>query len=233
MALFKSNMLSAIRGSVNGTVYSQNKSGAYMRNRSLVTNPNTASQVAARTGFAGAVTEWRLLSDANKDTWRLYAAGTPVTNRLGDTIYLSGANMYTKTNAFRQFLSLAQQAAAPALMGLAQQPVFTSLPTIYDSASAAPNTIDDYTYDAGLGSTAAGAQYAMWISNPVSLGVSFYKGPWNFAGVNLGSSRTLPYTSPIAVGTAQVFFLKLRVMDEQGRLGAPQIIGPIVATNNP
>jgi len=230
MALIKSTILSAIRGSINGTTFSQNKAGAYARNRSLVTNPNTAAQVNARTSFSGESAAWRELSAIAQDSWRLYAAGTPVTNRLGDTIYLSGMNMFMKTNGFRAVIALPRVNVAPTLLGLAQQPVFDGQPIIFDGNGTTPNEVGAWNYAAGVGSVNAGAVYAAWISNQVSLGTNFYKGPWNFIGTKAGNAReTGTLNVPFEVVEDGAYYIRLRVLDELGRLAAPQIIGPIVA----
>jgi hypothetical protein len=234
MAIFKSNMLSAIRGSVNGTVYSQNKSGPYMRNRSMVVNPNTASQVLARATFAQASQQWRTLTDAQRNSWRAYAAATPVTNRLGDTIFLSGANMFTKTNAFNGFLGIAAQTTAPITPGLAEGPSLDEGGELTDTASLNPNTLQNQVFDTG--STNIAAIYAFWISNQLSVGAEFYGGPWNFVGTKLGTTRNVELEipapmSPLVVG--QHYKILCRIKDELGRLSAAQIIGDYIVENVP
>jgi hypothetical protein len=235
MAIFKSNMLSAIRGSVNGTVYSQNKSGAYMRNRSMVVNPNTASQQLARSSLASAAQGWASLTEAQREGWRQYAAATPVTNRLGDTIYLSGANMYTKTNAFAQFIGIAFIQDAPSVVGLAEAPNWDpdEFPVLTDASSLFPNGITNFQFVTGTGSVNVAAQYAFWISGPVSAGVTFHKGPWNYVGKSLGNARLADKTSPYPLVEGEYRFVKVRVLDEFGRLSRDVQTSALLVENVP
>ena len=53
MALIKTGpAVAVISGSVGGTVFSRNKGGAYMRNRSIPVNPQSAAQVVVRAAMA-------------------------------------------------------------------------------------------------------------------------------------------------------------------------------------
>jgi hypothetical protein len=235
MAIFKSTILSAIRGSINGTVFSQNKSGPYTRNRSLVVNPNSPSQQFARGNLAAAAQAWKALTEPQRETWRSYAAATPVTNRLGNTIYLSGSNMFVKTNAFRGILSLTMTPTAPVLPGLAEAPIWpaANYPTLTDSGSTPPDTIKDYSFTAGVGSVSALAHYAYWISRPLSAGVSFYKGPWNYAGKNIGTVRAADKTSPTPLTLLQYYAVKVRVIDEHGRVSKEVTTAPVEVQSFP
>jgi hypothetical protein len=229
MAIFKSTILASIRGSINGTVFSQNKSGPYTRNRSMVVNPNSPSQQVARGALASASQAWAQLTEAQREAWRSYAAATPVTNRLGDSIYLSGSNMFVKTNAFRTLLTLPVIEQAPVVPGLAEAPVWDPFeyPELSSSSSAAPNQIANYALTTGIGSMNAAAYYAYWISRPISAGAAFYKGPWNYVGKNVGTTRSQDFTSPTPMSLGQHYAIRVRVIDEVGRLSKTVITSPI------
>jgi hypothetical protein len=76
MALIKSTILSAIRGSINGTVFAQNKSGAYARNRTVPVNPNTTNQQAVRIALGQAAMAWKTLSAERRAAWDASAGST-------------------------------------------------------------------------------------------------------------------------------------------------------------
>ena len=82
------------RGSIGGTTFSRNRYGAYARKRVVPVNPRTSEQVRARTTFQAAVTAWRQLTDAQRAAWSNYAAQTPVQDKLGATIYLTGLQAF-------------------------------------------------------------------------------------------------------------------------------------------
>ena len=89
-----------LSGSVGGVVASHNKGGAYLRNRTVPTNPNSARQLTARMALASASQAWAVLTQVQRDGWNAYAAATPLVNRLGESITVSGFNMYIRTNSF-------------------------------------------------------------------------------------------------------------------------------------
>jgi len=83
------------RGKLNGTVFSKNKSGAYMRKKVTPANPNTAAQTFVRNNFGGLSTQWSgLLSAAERATWISYAATYPRIDIFGASILISGLNMF-------------------------------------------------------------------------------------------------------------------------------------------
>lgn len=223
MALIKSNFLSAISGSMNGTTFSRNSSGAYMRNRTVPVNPNTELQVQTRAGFTNASISWRDLGDAEQAAWKTYAQNSPVTNRIGDVIHLSGFGQYMALNGFRAFLGLSPVTNAPIIFGSAA--AVTALTLTIDETA---NEID-ITVMAG-GSATINDIYGVWISNPVGTGQNFYKGPWNYVGQRTGVTlTTTPTTPPFQVTAGQQYFVKLRYQDADNRLSPTFQTGKITA----
>lgn len=109
-----------LSGSVGGVVASHNKGGQYLRNRSLPTNPNTNRQQVVRLALKTSAEAWKELASEQREAWEGYAVGTPVVNRLGESITLSGFNMYVRARSF--FAGAGQVSAfsndAPVLPGL-------------------------------------------------------------------------------------------------------------------
>ena len=125
-----------IRGSIGGNTFSRSAAGLIARTRRKPVNKNTSGQISARARVSQLTNAWNhTLTEQQRADWRAYAAGTPGTNKLGQTITLSGLNMFLKVNAIRRALVLAMVAAAPLELGMA-----SSTPLVF-SASAAGQDI--------------------------------------------------------------------------------------------
>jgi len=111
--LIRMGMGGQLSGSVGGVVASRNAGGAYLRNRTVPVNPNSLRQQQSRLGFAASAIAWRALTAAQRAGWDSYAVATPVLNRLGENITISGLAMYVRTNAFRENTVLGQLPDAP------------------------------------------------------------------------------------------------------------------------
>lgn len=99
MALIKlTAIVDNISGKLNGTVFSKNKGGHYMRSKSMPSNPKTSFQTAVRARFGAIAQLWGALTEAQRDAWRAMASEFPYTNRLGDTKILSGFALHQKLN---------------------------------------------------------------------------------------------------------------------------------------
>lgn len=96
----------------------------YTRGRTVPVNPNTARQGDARANLSQAVNAWsNILTDANRQAWTTYAAGTPVVDRLGDQLILSGQQMFVKCTLPRLIAGKAIVPQGPLDAGLATTPV--------------------------------------------------------------------------------------------------------------
>lgn len=88
-----------VRGSLNGTVFSRNRGGAYVRTKVSACQPITAFNSAARAIFKAVAQYWSAtLTDAQRATWEAFAALHPYTNVFGDSILLSGIAMFEACN---------------------------------------------------------------------------------------------------------------------------------------
>lgn len=229
MALIRSTILSAIRGSINGTTFSQNRYGAYARNRTNPSNPNTVAQQNARAALANSAQAFKTLTALELVAWQNYAAATPVTNRLGETVTLSAIAWYNKINGFRRFVGASPTNSAPPTPGQAENIAVTGQ-TIADGASSDPNSVSVNGYE--MGDTTAASIYAMWISPPQSQGVFFYNGPWYFLGTKTGVTRTAEYTAPFVIDAGVRYFTRIRYMDADSKL-SKDFIEPNDAVNVP
>lgn len=85
-------------GKQGGIVWSRNRFGAYARNRAVPVNPDSAKQRTVRNQFSQNAKGWSALDPLDRQAWNNMAANLPRKNRLGDTIYLTGAQTFQSSN---------------------------------------------------------------------------------------------------------------------------------------
>jgi len=191
--LIRTGMGTQLSGSVGGVVASRNAGGMYLRNRTVPVNPNSAAQSDVRTEFSNAAIGWAGLTAGQRTGWEGYAAGTPVVNRLGETITLSGFNWYVAYNSFlvRSGGSVAND--APGTPGL--EPFVTNPVTTLSAA----NGITLANIPADLD-----GPYVVRLSPPLSPGVTFFGGPYSayLVGTDMGgdAGANAPNVSPLRYG---------------------------------
>lgn len=100
-------------GSQGQTTASRNRFGQYDRQRSMPTQPRTAAQVAVRAQLAEVSQDWRELSDSQRAAWGAYAAAHPRVDVLGQTVILTGHQMFVAVNVFNLQAGIASQTAVP------------------------------------------------------------------------------------------------------------------------
>lgn len=87
-------------GSVQGLTYSHNRGGAYTRKRATpVVGTRTPRQGVVKANMTVASQAWQLLTPTEQGAWISYANGHPITNRLGSSIKLTGAQYFIKCAA--------------------------------------------------------------------------------------------------------------------------------------
>lgn len=91
-------MVGAASGSLGSTVFSRNRYGAYVRNRTKPVVPTTPYTQTAKQFLATASSAWRGLTSAQREQWANWAQQNPVPNRLGDPQVLTGQAAYCKLN---------------------------------------------------------------------------------------------------------------------------------------
>lgn len=219
--------VSQISGSVGGNTFSRNRSGAYVRNRSIPVNPNSSRQQTARANMSAAVIAWgQTLTEAQREAWRLYAASVPVKNRLGQNIYLTGQNMYVRTFTARALAGITAIAAAPTTFDLGTPDNELSV------ALTATGNIISVTFDEDLDWVDEDdSAMLIYIGQPQNASRKFFNGPWRYAGKIEGDSVTAPVAPVGVVGTFtmsedQAVWIGIRIAHADGRLTTMQIVGP-------
>jgi len=223
MALIKlGGGVADIRGSIGGTVFSRNRYGAIARNRTIPVDPGTANQMTVR-ALMGQVraSYFDTLTAVQRAAWDVYAANVAMTNRLGETMYLTGYNMFCRTNIALLNAGLALIADAPTDFSLAGQDgsvVATVTAAANELSLAFDNTMDWANEDDGA--------MLVFESKPQNAGINYFKGPWNFLGKIDGDAVTAPtdpqtFTSQHSLAVGQKMFYQLRIARADGRVSEP------------
>lgn len=183
-------------GSLGGLTASHNTGGQYLRRRSIPTNPNTLRQQTVRSLIGGLVNAWNsALTDPQRQAWRDYAQNTPVTDTLGQTITLSGINMFVRSNVTRMQL-------AAAAGGMPAPERIDAAPTVFDTGqgvvtvtqfagdfTSPPGTVT-FTVELASGAPVAGV-LLIFVAPPQTAGTRYYAGPYQLAcGIDVTSGFT-------------------------------------------
>jgi len=209
-------------GSVGGVVYSHNRFGTYQRQRAIPTDPASSFQVAVRNIFSSLASRWvNVLTAAERAAWDTYAANTPVVDKIGQSIYLTGLNMYIRSNAPSindASLSIIDTAPTVFTLGDLTAPVLSqglgNVSIAYDNSDA-------------WAVTTGGALF-IYSSRPQNPSINFFKGPYRFSTAVLGDTSTPPTSPeaiswsalPFSIGVGQKAFFKINALDSTGRLSA-------------
>jgi hypothetical protein len=223
--LFKSPLFSQASGSLAGTTFTHGRSGLVARARSIPTNPSSSFQQAVRSAVATLASYWgQTLTALQRDAWNSYGAGTVMTNRLGDQIYLTGQNHFIRANVPRIQAAIAIVPDAPTTFDLG---TFTS-PAIA-SADDTDNVAVSFTNTDDWAST-VGGHMLVYVSRPQSPGKGFFKGPFRYAakidGAAVAPESPEDVTSPFTLTEGQKVWVQCRIIQSDGRLSTPIILGP-------
>jgi len=181
---FLSHIVTAVSGSIGGTTYAHNQGGMYMRARATPTNPNTARQQTVRAALAAMVTEWStVLTAAERAAWDTYAANVPVTNPLGQSINLSGQQMYLRQAIPQQQFGLTINAVAPVIFDLGQ-------PIVVINSIVVAGGVLTWDFDVGGAGTSDTGYKIFQVGAPQNAGRNFFKGPYQISTVTTIAAAT-------------------------------------------
>ncbi len=211
----------SMSGKLGGVVASHGRGGAYFRAKTIPTNPNTPRQIAVRTRIKNLAIAWANdLTQAQRDAWDLYAANVPFIDSIGESIFLTGINHYSRSNQAKLQAGLARVDDAPSTFTLA-----AAEGSLGATGSAAADTVDITFDDAKTWASEDNAAQLVFVGQPVNPSIKFFGGPFRFAGALLGNSTT-PITSPQTLASPFVLdvgvqvFVETRILRADGRLSA-------------
>jgi len=107
-------IISEIRGKIAATVFSRNRGGQIIRNRIKPINRRSIGQSTRRQALGSLASAWRGLTQAQRDGWNSAGANFPLQDTLGQTIFLSGEQLYIRFNANLNLIGESAIAVAPA-----------------------------------------------------------------------------------------------------------------------
>jgi len=215
---FTGTLVGTVSGSIGGVTGSHNKGGQYFRRRAIPTNPGSATQTVVRNLMATYSQAWaNTLTAAQRAGWDVYAANVAWIDSLGNSISLSGQQMYVRTQIAAVYAELPAIPDAPTNYTLAHMTV----PVL--SAVAATSVITVTFDDADEWANAVGGGLSIFCSRPQSDGISYFKGPYQYAGTIDGAASppSSPDTSlslPFAAAAGNKVFWQARAINADGRV---------------
>lgn len=129
MALVKWGLPASVSGKIGGVVALIT---GVLRIWAKPVNPQTQSQQNQRGILTGLAQAWRGLTEPQRASWQGLTAEVPRSNRIGDTITLSGNALYNAFNAILALFGVAANASAPVLTSLEQ---LTTLSFVADASA--------------------------------------------------------------------------------------------------
>lgn len=162
------------RGKIKGIVYSKNKSGSYVRGKVTPANPRTVHQSLVRASFAANAQAWGgTLTQSDRDQWVAYAASYPRQDIFGNSIQLSGMNMFIALNAVLQNLALTPVATPPL------NNIVTPVPTNYSTLSVIAG-VPNLQFDQTAAQVDGDDKYYLFAAAPLPPGRKAQKSDFRF-----------------------------------------------------
>jgi len=222
--------ITEMRGSIAGNVYSRNRFGAYARPRTKPVNPQSELQEACRNVISFLTEYWHsTLTPAERTAWETYAAAVPFNNKLGETVYLTGFNMFVRSNFELKRQAHTVVEAGPTTLALPETD-----PTFAVAASVATQEIS-VTFDNVLPWANEDDAFLFVEQGVPQIATrNFFNGPWRFMDEVAGDSVTPPtspaaMTAPFTLVLGQKVWCYARIVRADGRLSNPFTASCIVA----
>jgi hypothetical protein len=209
-------------GSIADRTHSHNRAGQYVRNRRAPVQPiGTGRRAFMRAAFGSASQAWGAATPAERASWDAAADSHPVTDSLGQSIKLTGHQLYVAVNSQLLNLELAMSDTVP--------PDFSvfALAGVALTADSSPSTLT-VTWTA-----AAAADYVLIaFSPPLPPGRSFTNTFWQLqsdtadSGSVVGATGYVAEFGALTAGTR--IFCKVTPVNQYGVTGVPVIISGLV-----
>ncbi len=194
--LFRGLLATQLSGAIDGLIASHNSGGAYFRNRTTPTNPNTSRQIYMRSALSTCYANWLDLDPTIRAQWETYARSITRTNRIGAKRHNSGWNEFVRAYTYRHYAESQLSIGYTTLLSTISQPqpemtsvttqpyVHVGDPTLYFTFD---NTNPWLTGTLGEGAIlieVSGVRTAPGVIalTPYPPTRNFFKGPWQLAG---------------------------------------------------
>jgi hypothetical protein len=207
-------------GSIAGVTHARNRFGNYIRPRTKPVNPRSDLQTAVRSLMRYLTDYWSSadMSDAERGAWNTYAAAIAMKNRLGENIYLTGFNMFIRSNIARMLCGGALIEAGPTVLSLPGAD-----PEIAMTGDSGTQLLSVAFDDAQDWCSETGGFLQVEMGQPQLPTRNYFNGPWKLAGSiagNTGVPITSPQTlvAPFTLVTGQLVYAYARIVRADGRL---------------
>src|SRR4030065_43015 len=208
-----------MRGKLNGSVFSKNRAGAYMRTKVTPVNRQTTSQAEVRNRLATFSQGWRGLLAAEIASWNAAVDQFKKTDIFGDIKTPSGINLYVKLNANLDRVSVA---------AITLPPLPEAVPAVTALSGAAADGANTFTVAYAPTPVPADTAFVISATKQVSPGRSFVGGQYTdilvadaaaVSPANVHAAYILKYGSLIA---GQKIGIKIQAINKiTGQAGIP------------
>lgn len=224
--LFSSPIFSQASGSVAGLTFAHCRAGMTVRSRSTPTNPDTERQRVVKHALKSLAPYWgNSLSQLQRDTWNLYGSNVVMNNVLGQPFKLTGQNHFLRANIPRiqSGISVLDTAPSEFNLGTFTRPFFLDANEIPQRFRLGLDTTDDWA-------NGVGGYLLVYQGRPANVGKSFFAGPYRFIrsvpGAPAPPAAVQTFTPDPFISTGQLLWLQCRVIQIDGRLSMPIVLGP-------
>ena len=107
-----------MRNKLNGSVFSKNRGGAYVRTKVTPVNPQSTAQQNARNRLSTQSQNWRGETESARQSWIDASPNFPYTDIFGNSKTLSGFQLYVKFNSNLSYIGEAAISTAPAAVAI-------------------------------------------------------------------------------------------------------------------
>lgn len=218
----------AMSGSIAGNVHARNRFGNYIRPRTKPVNPHSERQESARTVVSHLAERWH--ADLDKDQrglWGDYAAAVGMTNRLGETIHLTGFNHYIRSNAANLMCRAVIKDDAPSVLSLPEKDIILQCT---EESIADQEFTFTFSQDGWAPNVDPKLNLLLYQGRPQLASRNFYATPWRYMGTvtdgdaGAGNTKALAAAFPFALG--QKVWFQARVMTVARRVSELWALDP-------
>lgn len=220
-------------GSIAGSTHARNRFGNYIRSRTKPVNPKSSRQVAARVAMMFLAEQWREapMTDEFRTAWQTYANSVNWLNRLGESVTLTGFNMFMRYNSMALRVGNPIVTAGPEDLGLpGGDPEFS-----IDTATAAGGTVMINFDDTQDWVTEDDGYLAIDMGVPQNATRNFFNGPWRFwqgiTGIDPGGrvSPEGPWGNlPFTLVEGQKIWFRASILRADGRVSTKFECDPVI-----
>lgn len=232
----ESALATKMSGSVGGLTGSHNAGGMYLRRRSVPKNVRSDGQLLVRAILAQLSNVYSsVLTEAQRQAWRLYAQNVPLSDALGASRQTSAIAHFIRSNSPRVQAGLDRIDDAPSEFNVGPTPNAAGLTVLIDEG---PPVVVALGGDVLLGAPNADGNILVYEGRPQNPSINFFKGPYNYQDKAEFASGdptvTLAITAfPFPLVEGQKVWFKLQNTLNDGRLSQMTEVSAIVAAAGP